>query len=163
MRFVTLCFWLCFCVLIGPMSAGAQSARPLNPSPELSPSEVVRIQLEALQHNDSPQPDAGIAMVFRFSSPGNRAQTGPLPRFSEMLRNGYPQMLNHREVRLPPPLVQDNEAIQPVEVVSQDGAAYRYLFILSRQTEPPYTGCWMTDSVVTDPDLAPPPSPPETI
>lgn len=151
MRFVSLC-----CVLIWPLYAQAQSAAPgPAPSPELSPSEVVRIQLEALQHNDSPQPGAGIAMVFKFSSPGNRAQTGPLPRFSEMLRNGYPEMLNHREVRLPPPLIQEDEAIQPVEVVAKNGAAYRYLFILSRQTEPPYAGCWMTDSVLTDPEAAP--------
>lgn len=151
MRLVSLC-----CVLIWPLSALAQSVPPLNPSPDLSPGEVVRIQLEALRHNDKPEPDAGIAVVFRFTSPGNRAQSGPLPRFSEMIRNGYPEMLNHREVHLPPPLIQDDEAIQPVEVVAKNGAAHRYLFILSRQTEPPYAGCWMTDSVLTDPDPAAP-------
>ena len=39
------------------------------PSPELSPRDVVRIQLSALKHNDTPEPDAGIATVFRFASP----------------------------------------------------------------------------------------------
>lgn len=156
MRLVTL-----FCALICPLSALAQSAPPAQPSPELSPGAAVRIQLEALRHNDTPEPDAGIKVLFRFASPDNRAQTGPLPRFSEMIRNGYPEMLNHREVRLPPPLIQGDEAIQPVEVVARNGAAYRYLFILSRQSEPPYAGCWMTDSVLADPDLAPPPQ--ETI
>lgn len=158
MRLLTLS-----CILIWPLSVLAQFAAPANPSPGLSPSDVVRIQLDALQHNDTPEPDAGIAVVYRFSSPGNRAQTGPLPRFSEMIRSGYPEMLNHREAHLPPPLIQDGEAIQPVEVVGRDGAAYRYLFILSRQTEPPYTGCWMTDSVVADPEVAPLPAPEETI
>lgn len=158
MRPVTLC-----CALLLPFTALAQNAPPLSPSPELSPLEVVRIQLEALQHNDSPEPDAGIAVVFRFSSPVNRAQTGPLPRFSEMIRNGYPEMLNHREVRLPPPLIQDGEAIQPAEVISRNGAVHRYLFILGRQTEPPYAGCWMTESVVADPELAAPRPSQETI
>lgn len=157
MRPVILC-----CVLVWPLSTLAQSGSPANPSPELSPGEVVRIQLEALQHNDLPEPDAGIAVAFRFASPGNREQTGPLPRFSEMIRGAYAEMLNHRDVRLPPPLIQSDEAIQPVEVVAKNGAIFRYLFILSRQSEPPYAGCWMTDSVLADPDQAPPP-PRETI
>jgi hypothetical protein len=160
-RLVTLRCLLVW-LLAALVSAPAQSATPSNPSPELSPGDVVRIQLEALQHNDLPEPDAGIALAFRFSSPGNREQTGPLPRFSEMIRSAYAEMLNHREVRLPAPLIQGDEAIQPVEVVAKNGATFRYLFILSRQSEPPYAGCWMTDSVLTDPDQAPLP-PQETI
>lgn len=127
------------------------AAERLEPSPELSPAEVVGIQLEALQHNDEPTPDAGIALVFRFSSPGNRSQTGPLPRFSEMIHNAYPEMIGHRDARLPPGLEQGDEAIQPVDLLARDGTSYRYLFILSRQRDTDCMGCWMTDSVMAAP------------
>ena len=49
-----------------------------DPSPEWTPAEVIRMQVEALQNNDTPSPDTGIATAFRFASPGNRAATGPL-------------------------------------------------------------------------------------
>ncbi len=141
-------------LLLAPLLM-AQALAPSGPNPGLPPDAVVRILLDALRDNDRPAPDAGIALAFRFASPGNRAQTGPLARFSEMMRNGYPEMLNHREARLLQVLVQDAEAIQPVELVAKDGTAHRYLFILSRQTEPPCAGCWMTDSVLGDPDRIP--------
>ena len=64
---------------------GAQPVGP-DPSPDLSPEDVVRIQVEALQRNDEPSPDAGIEAAFRFASPSNRRATGPLGRFSEMVR-----------------------------------------------------------------------------
>ena len=57
----------------------------LAPRPELSPEEVIRIQLEALRHND--EQDRGIEVAFRFASPANRASTGPLPRFIRMIEH----------------------------------------------------------------------------
>jgi len=143
-------------LLLMPMLAPASSLR--EPHPELSPEDVVRIQLDALRDNDRPSPDSGVALVFRFASPGNRAQTGPLPRFAEMIHSGYAEMLNHREARLHQGLVQGDEAIQPVELLARDGSAHRYLFILSRQAEPPCAGCWMTDSVLADPERLPDPA-----
>ena len=66
-------------------SAPAASADPLAedlvPDPALTPEQVVRIQLEALRNNDAG--DRGIAVAFRFASPGNRQNTGPLPRFKK--------------------------------------------------------------------------------
>ncbi|HSY80300.1 MAG TPA: hypothetical protein VK807_00975, partial [Gemmatimonadaceae bacterium] len=53
-----------------------------HPTPSLSPNQVVEIVLTALQHNDNPQPDAGIATTFEFASPANRLETGPLQRFA---------------------------------------------------------------------------------
>lgn len=121
------------------------------PHPELGPAEVVRLQLEALQHNDEPAPDSGIARAFRFASPGNRSEIGPLPRFAELIHEGYPELLDHREAHLLPIVQHGDEAVQAVELTSRDGSVYRYLFVLSRQTDPPYEDCWMTDSVLGDP------------
>ena len=65
-----------------PQIRAADSAlRHLNrqrPSAEHAPQEVVRIQMEALRYND--EKNRGIEIAFRFASPSNKADTGPLPR-----------------------------------------------------------------------------------
>lgn len=118
------------------------------PNPALSPREVVEAQLAALQKVDVPAKDAGFATVFRFTSPENREQTGPLPNFSKMIRTGFGEMINHRSVTLPPTLQQGDEALQAVELTSRAGRTYRYVFLLRRQEAGQYAGCWMTDGVV---------------
>ena len=76
----------------GEAGAADPLSESLVPAPELSPGDVVRIQLEALRHNDDR--NRGIDVAFRFASPANRASTGPLSRFIGMIRNGpYALML----------------------------------------------------------------------
>ncbi len=58
--------------------AQAQSDDLKRPDPAYEPREVVEIQLEALQANNSPNTDAGIAQAWAFAHPENRAQTGPV-------------------------------------------------------------------------------------
>lgn len=135
-------------MLLGAVLLPLAAAAAPHPDPSLGPTEVVRIQLEAMAHNDRPRPDAGLALVFDFASPGNRAQTGPLQRFSAMVHSGYAQLLNHRSARLSPPVIEGDQALQGVELVDRDGVTVRFVFILSRQSDPPYAGCWMTDSVL---------------
>lgn len=138
------------------LSAGLQAAgeamgakSELRPRPAFPPERVVRIQIEALGDNDRPHPDAGIEITFRFASPDNRKVTGPLPRFIEMVRNpAYRPMLNHRGARYGKLKLDGNHASQTVILKSRDDGRVGYLFQLSRQTEAPYKGCWMTDSVM---------------
>ena len=138
------------------LSAGLQAAgeamgakSELRPRPAFPPERVVRIQIEALGDNDRPHPDAGIEITFRFASPANRKVTGPLPRFIEMVRNpAYRPMLNHRGARYGKLKLDGNHASQTVILKSRDDGRVGYLFQLSRQTEAPYKGCWMTDSVM---------------
>jgi hypothetical protein len=54
------------------MALAPELARIMNlhPHPDLSPEEVVRIQLTALKYNDIPQRNAGIAKAYEFASPG---------------------------------------------------------------------------------------------
>src|SRR5438309_2031919 len=59
----------------------------MEPSPQLTPDQVVRVQMEAMKHNDRPAHDAGIAKTFKFASPQNREQTGPLDKFIAMVKN----------------------------------------------------------------------------
>lgn len=134
-------------VTLNPGLARAQAALP-EPNPNLTPREVVRLQLGALKSVDQPYKDAGFATVFRFTSPENRLQSGPLLRFSKMIREGFGEMINHKSIKLSQTLQQDGAAIQPVELISLSGRSHRYVFILRRQAEGEYRGCWMTDSVV---------------
>ncbi|MCQ3931161.1 MAG: DUF4864 domain-containing protein [Chloroflexi bacterium] len=119
------------------------------PIPELPPQMVVKIQLEALQKNDDPEPDYGIRVAFQFASPANRAVTGPIDRFIQLVRNPiYAPMLNWVGVEYGPINVMDAEAQQIVAIMSAEGETIHYVFTLSRQKLPPYMGCWMTDNVL---------------
>src|ERR1700722_10587864 len=51
------------------------------PNPALAPHEVIAAVVEALQHNNSPRPNAGVMAVYQFASPANRRVTGPYGRF----------------------------------------------------------------------------------
>ncbi|MCB9077573.1 MAG: DUF4864 domain-containing protein [Anaerolineaceae bacterium] len=118
----------------------------LQPGPELSPEDVVKIQVEALQNNDSD--DTGIEIAFRFASPANRQATGPLHRFTYLVKNPtYRPMLNHKLAEYSPIEISGDTARQRVTITGSDGSANVYLFDLSRQDTPACSGCWLTDGV----------------
>ena len=156
MRDRVLC--LVLCLLLAPAAAlgqgdGVVSGDPLSddlvPAPARSPGEVVRIQLEALRHNDLH--NRGIEIAFRFASPSNRASTGPLARFTAMIRNGpYSLMLEYREATYGPVESRGVRARQRV-TLADAGTSVSYWFYLSRQSEEPYVDCWMTDAVYAEP------------
>lgn len=117
------------------------------PSPELSPAEVVKIQVEALQKNDAA--DNGIARTFAFASPENKSATGPLPRFILLLNNPlYKGMLNHAEAIYGTMELHGEVAKQPVTIIDAAGNEATYMFTLSKQVHPAYKDAWMTDSVL---------------
>ena len=118
------------------------------PSPDLSPREVVGIQLDALRRNDTPGHDAGIAITFRFASAANRAVTGPLERFARMLKNPlYRPMIDHASARFGPIHVEGDVARIQVVLFGDRGEVAAYDFTLSKDD----TGCWLTDGVMLAP------------
>jgi len=120
-----------------------------SPNPNLSPADVVRIQLSALQHNDEPTPNAGIEIAFQFAAPTNRAITGPIDRFIKLVKNPlYAPMLNFVSAEVEEGECGEEEATLRVTVQAQLGEWVRYVFSLERQIEYPYSGCWMTAGVV---------------
>lgn len=133
--------------------AAAQDARgpehlsaDLFPSPELSPAQVVRIQLNALRHNDTE--NRGIEVAFRFASPDNKLSTGPLPRFITMIQQGpYNLMLAYENITYDPVEIVEDRARQRVTLIGA-GLVVAYEFYLSRQTDAGCMGCWMTDAVI---------------
>ena len=118
------------------------------PTKDLSPPEVIRIQLAALAHNRVLGQDRGIEVTWRFASPANRAMTGPLGRFRAMVKEGYPAMLDHRRSQLGDLELTAVEAKQLVLLQAEDGGIHAYVWVLALQEEGPFRGCWMTDAVV---------------
>src|SRR5437868_5608431 len=100
------------------------------PHPDLSPDEVMRIILDALQHNDTPGADCGIETAFNFASPANRAVTGPLPRFVEMVRNPmYQSLMNFVRVEADPISVEGDHAEQRIRIFDTEGESAVYIWM----------------------------------
>ncbi len=143
--------------LMLPAAACATVLMGQEPSPALTPAEVVRTQITALKNNDKPRKDAGIATAFRFASPGNRAATGPLDRFILMVKGPlYRPLIDFRTVEYGEMEVKGDAARQIVRVTEGDGKTAVYLFTLTKQKDAPYKDCWMTDGVMRVADQAGP-------
>ena len=120
------------------------------PGPRLEhePGDVVRIVIEALADNDNPHADAGIATTFAFASPANKVNTGPLSKFTQMVRNPtYGIMIDHVEHEFSEVVLAGQLAYQMVRIVGQNGAEIIFAFRLSRQNKGEFEGMWMTDAV----------------
>ena len=117
------------------------------PEPELKPNDVVRLQLLAMQQNDDS--DFGIEVTFRFASPSNKIQTGPLKRFIRLVRNpSYRPLLNHINATFLELNIEEDFAVQDVIITTSNRERIGYRFRLSIQKGPLIPGCWMTDSVI---------------
>lgn len=122
----------------------------LEPSPSLDPEEVVMYQMAVLRHSGGG--DAGIRQCYTFASPLNRAATGPLDRFAQMVRSPpYQVMLQAADVLVGRAIFQEDQGTEwaavLVTLVDRRQRIRVFRFYLSKQRESPYEGCWMTDAV----------------
>eukprot|EP01120_Amphizonella_sp_Union-15-10_P002797 TRINITY_DN13087_c0_g1_i1.p1 TRINITY_DN13087_c0_g1~~TRINITY_DN13087_c0_g1_i1.p1 ORF type:complete len:133 (-),score=16.77 TRINITY_DN13087_c0_g1_i1:36-434(-) len=116
------------------------------PNPSLRPEEVISIQLDSLQNNDIPTPDAGIAVCFRFASPSNKLATGPLSRFTQMIHNPlYSCMINFEKAKFEPLAT---AGYKWKITIIKSGIQHVFAWHLSKQLAGPYKDCWMTDAVM---------------
>lgn len=149
--------WLFAFLLLVPAASPSRAAlgdapEPVaelpKPSLALAPDEVVRIVIGALGDNDEPFADAGIATTFAFASPANRRNTGPLDRFTRMLRSyPYGVMVDHVDSRFSEVVLVGDSAYQIVVLTDAAGREHGFAFRLSRQRDGVYAGMWMTDAV----------------
>eukprot|EP00038_Savillea_parva_P011777 m.200046 g.200046 ORF g.200046 m.200046 type:complete len:286 (-) comp20942_c0_seq1:123-980(-) len=115
------------------------------PSPKNTPRDVLEAQLWAFR--DGGVPD-GIASAFQHASPGNRRVTGPLERFSFMIRQWYSDLLKWQCYEYVSHIDVEGDAGTANFLVmidrGVDGRIARcYAWSLSKQDN----GCWMTDGV----------------
>jgi hypothetical protein len=119
------------------------------PDPSHGPERVVDIQLAALATNDEPITNAGIKTAYNFASPANRRQTGPFDRFVRMVEGPrYAPMIDHTEAVRGPLERAGSSADQQVTLTGPDGRTVTYRFGVSKQTDGPLDGCWLTDRVL---------------
>jgi len=141
-----------FLAVLLNLSSSAWADSPtstLSAEPEsgLKPSDVVKIVIDALRINDPQAGDEGIATVWRFAAPSNKAFTGPLPRFTQMLKEGFADMLNHVDSEFGPIIIEDDLAMQPVWLITPSGDESGYVFHIRKQVDGEYAGLWMTEAV----------------
>jgi hypothetical protein len=135
--------------LMAPLMAAPSFAEDvLLPDPDLSPAEVIAIQLSALQANDTPGPDAGIAQTWAFAHPDNRRVTGPLPRFAQMIKGpSYQVLLGHRSHEINEVFRDANQAAFAVIVTSRTGEVLGFRWAVARVEGGEHAGAWMTIAV----------------
>src|ERR671918_1910364 len=134
---------LAFLMMAWPVLA----ADLLAPAPDLSPAEVVAIQLNALQTNEA-ENDAGIAQTFAFARPDNKRMTGPLPRFAQMIKGPlYRMLLNHRSHEVKEVSRTDDEAVFAVTITSQTSEVVVYRWSVAKVADGEDAGAWMTIAV----------------
>ena len=121
----------------------------LEPTPELTPVDVVTFQLKSLQENSGGE---GIAATYRFASPANKQMTGPLQKFALLFDiPQYRPMLNHQSADVILKKADESNAVVLTEIVDENGLIHQYRFRLSKQSGSAFNNCWMTDAVIWDP------------
>jgi hypothetical protein len=121
-------------------------AQVVLPKASFTPEEVVKLQLAGLA--DSRPNGVGILQCYSFASPANREVTGPLERFGRLVRQEpYAALAHPRAVLVGRPELHDRYARLLVSVIDEHWQVQAFSFVLSRQQDPPFAGCWMTEAV----------------
>ena len=126
-------------------------AELLKPTPEINPEEVVKIQLSSLMNNNEPYLNAGIEQTWEFAHPSNRAFTGPIQRFTQMMyAPSYAVMLDHKKHDIIEVKLDKNNAYFFIELTSADGKIFGFKWTLEKvKEEGGFKDCWMTTAVST--------------
>ena len=126
-------------------------AELLKPTPEINPEEVVKIQLSSLMNNNEPYLNAGIEQTWEFAHPSNRAFTGPIQRFTQMMyAPSYSVMLDHKMHDILEVKLDKNIAYFFIELTSSEGKMFGFKWTLEKVKEDGiYKDCWMTTAVST--------------
>lgn len=142
-------------ILLALTGCGEKTAPPTAP-----PERVVRLQLEALQRADDPEPNAGIARAWEHASPDNKRMIGSIENFINVVRSpDYAPMLNCRSFDVSQTATDGKRAELIAAVTDEADTTYFYLFRLSRQTDARHHDRWMTDGVVPVRPRDPAPTP----
>ena len=126
-------------------------AELLKPTPEINPEEVVKIQLSSLMNNNEPYLNAGIEQTWEFAHPSNRAFTGPIQRFTQMMyAPSYAVMLDHKKHDILEVKLENNAAYFFIELTSSEGIMFGFKWTLEKVIEEGvFKDCWMTTAVST--------------
>ena len=104
--------------------------------------------MNALQKNDAPSKNRGVAVTFNFASPANKNVTGPIERFVNMVLGPvYGQMVDHLGAVYEKIKIKGDSASIDVIIKGVSGKLAGFRFLLTKQRNNEFNGTWMTDSV----------------
>ena len=143
---VTLCTMLAGFYL----SSAVMADTIIDPSPDLTPEQVVEIQLLGLKLSAGDPNRVEMEQVWRFAHPSNKAMTGPIQRFAGLFATpSYKPLLGHDDYEITVIDQTENNAQMLVRITATDGQAYLYLWSVMRATDGEDKGSFMTISVST--------------
>ena len=121
----------------------------IKPSPDIEPEQVIKIQLEALMKNNTPYQDNGIIQTWEFAHPQNRKYTGPLSKFTSMMKSDpYSLMLGHTKHNIIFVSNNGNIANYFVELTDKIGNKFGFTWTVAKVLKQgQYKDCWMTSGV----------------
>ena len=121
----------------------------IKPNSNLKPLDVLMIQLNSLKNNNNPYKDAGIEQTWEFAHPINKASTGPLERFKQMIySDSYKILISHQSNKTIILKESVNKSVYKVYVLSKDKKKYYYIWQIEKvELEGNLKNCWMTTGV----------------
>ena len=125
------------------------NAEMIRPDPSISAKDVISIQLKALQVNNNPFENAGIAKTWEFAHHNNRKFTGPLNNFIRMMKNpSYSMMIDHLEHNIITVEEKETSSYYFVELTDLNGKKYGFEWTVEKVNETgEFQDCWMTVGV----------------
>ena len=139
-------FKVLFFLLISISISKAELIKPKN---SIVPSDVVKIQLTALQKNDLGYKDSGIEQTWNFAHPNNKKVTGPLNNFKRMIKgDSYQMMINHLSHTITQLGSSDIWAQFEVVILDKDKIYHKFNWQVEKYTlEGMLKDCWLTTMV----------------
>jgi len=130
-------------------SISLSNAELLSPNKNISPKEVVKIQLNGLQQNDIEYIDSGIEQTWKFAHPNNKRVTGPLSNFKMMIKSdSYGMMINHLSHTVTELGSSDKWAQFEVIILDKDKIYHKFNWQVEKYTlDGSLKDCWLTTMV----------------
>ena len=131
------------------ITSSLSKAELLKPDSNITPSEVIRIQLLGLQKNDNEFKDSGIEQTWNFAHPNNKKATGPLERFKRMIKgNNYQMMINHLSHTITQVKGGDSWVQFEVIILDKEKIYHKFNWQVEKYKEDgPLKDCWLTTMV----------------
>ena len=121
----------------------------LKPNANLKAFDVLMIQLNSLKNNNIPYKDAGIEQTWEFAHPNNKAITGPLNKFKQMIYSkNYEILISHESTKIAILKESEEISVYKVTVLTKNKKKYYYIWQIEKvSSEGDLKNCWMTTNV----------------
>ena len=131
------------------LSVTISKADLLEPNTNIKPYDVVKIQLTGLQNNSKLSDDFGIKQTWNFAHPNNKKYTGPLDKFTKMIKgDAYQMLIDHLEHTINPLGNSDKWAQYEVIILDKNKIYHKFSWQVEKyEGEGPLNDCWLTTMV----------------